>query len=68
MRRGGTDRPERGAAMISIHDGRSCVGFVLRRGRSGFEAFSAAEKSLGMFASKDAAIGECFKTKVNKHE
>jgi hypothetical protein len=46
---------ERGAAMISI---RSSVGFVIARGRSGYEAFNAAERSLGVFATKDAAIRE----------
>jgi hypothetical protein len=43
-----TDRPgDRSAPMISIHEGRSCVGFVLERGRRGYEAFDAAEHSLG---------------------
>jgi hypothetical protein len=44
--------------MLSIYDGRSCVGFVLARGARGFEAFDAAEKSLGIFASKDEAINK----------
>jgi hypothetical protein len=52
---------EQSARMISVYDGRSCVGFVLARGRRGFEAFTAAEKSLGMFTSKDAAIEACTK-------
>jgi hypothetical protein len=56
------------APMISVYDGRQCVGFVIERGRRGYEAFTAAEHSLGLFETKDAAIGECIKTKVNKHE
>ena len=44
--------------MISIYDGRSCVGFVLTRGRRGYEAFDAGEASLGLFKMQDAAIGK----------
>ena len=49
---------ERGGAMASVYDGRSCVGFVLARGRSGFEAFDAAEHSLGMFETRHGAINK----------
>jgi hypothetical protein len=52
--------------MLSVYDGRQCVGFVLERGRRGYEAFDAGERSLGMFETRDAAIGECIKTKRNK--
>jgi hypothetical protein len=44
--------------MLSIYDGRQCVGFVLARGRAGYEAFNTDEKSLGTFASRDAAISK----------
>jgi hypothetical protein len=42
--------------MISIYEGRSCVGFVLARGRAGFEAFDADEPSLG--GVRDAECGD----------
>jgi hypothetical protein len=54
--------------MINVYDSRHCVGFVLARGRRGYEAFNAGERSLGMFESKDAAIDECVKMKVSRHE
>jgi hypothetical protein len=56
--------------VLSVYDGRQCVGFVLARGRRGYEAFTAGERSLGVFETKDAAIGECIETKTgtNKHE
>lgn len=38
---------ERRTPITSIYDGRHLVGFVLARGRRGFEAFTAAETSLG---------------------
>ena len=47
--------------LVSIYDGRQCVGFVLTRGHRGYEAFDAGERSLGMFTTKDAAIGEFVK-------
>jgi hypothetical protein len=42
--------------LLSVYDGRQCVGFVLNRGRSGFEAFDAEEKSIGLFETQDAAV------------
>jgi hypothetical protein len=51
-------RTERGAAMISIYDGRRCIGFVLARGRAGFEAFDAADHSPGVFETQNAAINK----------
>jgi hypothetical protein len=41
--------------MLSVYDGRLAIGFILRRGRSGAEAFSAENKPLGSFLSEDAA-------------
>jgi hypothetical protein len=34
------------------------LGFVLARGRRGYEAFDAGERSLGVFATRDAAINK----------
>ena len=44
--------------LVSIYDGQVCIGFVIERGLRGYESFDAAEKSLGTFASKDAAINK----------
>jgi hypothetical protein len=49
-------RTEQSESMFSIYDGRQCVGFVLARGRGGFEASDAGKRSLGIFETKDAAI------------
>jgi len=49
---------ERSTPMISIYDGRQCVGFVLAHGRRGYEALDAGERSLGVFTTKDAAINK----------
>jgi hypothetical protein len=42
-------------ALLSVFDGRNCVGCILRRGPAGVEAFTAADKSLGLFRNEDAA-------------
>jgi hypothetical protein len=43
-------------SMQAVHDGRRCIGFIMKRGRTGFEAFDADEKSLGLYpSSQDAA-------------
>jgi hypothetical protein len=50
-------RTERTAApLVTVYDGRSCIGFVLARGRAGYEAFGADETSLGLFPTQIAAI------------
>jgi hypothetical protein len=54
------DRPTRersaASALLSVFDGRRCVGHVLGRGRAGFEAFNSKDISLGLFESRRAAI------------
>jgi hypothetical protein len=41
--------------MVSVYDGRACLGFILARGRSGFEAFDREERSLGLYPAAPAA-------------
>ncbi len=43
------------ACMLSVYAGRECVGFILARGKTGFEAFTAGQKSLGIFPTQKAA-------------
>jgi hypothetical protein len=42
--------------MLSVYSGRDCIGFVLVRGRSGYEALDASQASLGTFPTQEAAI------------
>jgi hypothetical protein len=43
-----------------VYDGRRCIGHVIGRGKTGFEAFSTDDKCLGLFPSmKDAANACC---------
>jgi len=42
--------------MVSVYDGREWVGFVLARGKLGFEALDRGEYALGIFpAQREAA-------------
>jgi hypothetical protein len=41
--------------MISVYNGQRCMGFVLARGKRGYEAFDTDEKSLGIFPTMQAA-------------
>jgi hypothetical protein len=41
--------------MSSVYAGQRCIGFILSRGRDGYEAFSAEQKSLGLFQTKNDA-------------
>jgi hypothetical protein len=41
--------------MVYVYDGRDCVGFILSRGKLGFEAMGRDEQSLGLFQSQRAA-------------
>jgi hypothetical protein len=41
--------------MISVYDGRSCVGFILSRGRAGYEVFNRDERSLGIYPTQREA-------------
>jgi hypothetical protein len=48
--------PQKSAApMLSIYDGQRCIGFILKRGKAGVEAFDANCTSLGVFATEPAA-------------
>jgi hypothetical protein len=38
--------------MLSGYAGRELVGFILARGKTGFEAFTADQKSLGIFPTQ----------------
>jgi hypothetical protein len=48
-------------AMLSVYDGQRAIGFILQRGKLGYEAFTANERSLGLFKNQNdaaAAISE----------
>jgi hypothetical protein len=42
-----------------IYDNR-CFGFVVARGKSGFETFNIDDRSLGIFANEKSAIAALF--------
>jgi hypothetical protein len=48
--RRGREQPT--AKMLSVYHGQRCVGFILPRGKLGFEAFDTDERSLGLYATQ----------------
>jgi hypothetical protein len=53
-------------AMLSIYDGRTCVGFILARGKTGFEAFTADQRSLGIYPTQREAAAALPDTEVQQ--
>jgi hypothetical protein len=41
--------------LLSVYDGRVCIGFVLPRGKLGFEAFDSRDHSQGLFGTQQDA-------------
>jgi len=41
--------------MVSVCDGRDCIGWVFNRSSAGFEAFDRDQKSLGIFRTQREA-------------
>jgi len=48
-----------------IYGGRQCLGFILRRGKLGFEAIDREEVSLGLFKTPSAAANAAFSAAAN---
>jgi hypothetical protein len=44
------------SAMMAVTIGQTCIGHVLARGKSGFEAFDQSDRSLGVFKTRHEAI------------
>jgi len=45
----------RPSPLSSVYDGRICRGFVIARGKLGFETFDADQRSLGIFPNQKGA-------------
>ena len=43
------------APLAFVYDGRHCLGFILARGKLGFEAMARDERSLGLFQTQREA-------------
>jgi len=44
------------ASRLSVYNGQTCIGFLIRRGKCGVEAFDLEDRSLGIFASQFEGI------------
>jgi hypothetical protein len=52
--------------MLSVYSGRVCCGFLLNRGKTGFEAFDADQRSLGLFPTQREAAAALPDTEVQQ--
>jgi hypothetical protein len=48
------------SALVPVLAGKQCLGHILRRGVTGFEAFDVDDRSLGVFATQRAAADAIF--------
>jgi len=48
------------SSMSYVYDGREAIGFVLARGRAGYEALDREQRSLGLFKTAAAAANVVF--------
>jgi hypothetical protein len=53
-------RGGRSSSMSYVTDGREAIGFVLARGRAGYEALGREQHSLGLFKTAAAAANVVF--------
>jgi hypothetical protein len=51
-------------SMFYVTDGREAIGFILARGRAGFEAFDREQTSLGTFKTQAQAANAIAAAKV----
>jgi hypothetical protein len=49
-----------------VYDASNCLGFVLSRGRSGYESFDREQSSLGLFETAAKAANAVFKAAANE--
>jgi hypothetical protein len=42
-------------SLVTVYDGRDCVGHLIRRGAAGVEAYDINDKSVGLFENDDVA-------------
>jgi hypothetical protein len=54
------------ASLSYVYDGKQCVGFVLARGKNGFEGLDREEVSLGLFKTAAAAANAVFDSAANE--
>jgi hypothetical protein len=46
-------------SMLPVYAGTTCIGFIIDRGRLGYEAFDTAERSLGVFPDSTRPPPRC---------
>jgi hypothetical protein len=63
-----TTRPAVTEAPLTVYDGQQAIGFILRRGPAGIEAFAAANHSLGLFKNEHDAAAAIWRHAHGQHQ
>jgi hypothetical protein len=53
-------------ALLTVFDGRSSIGFLMRRGKAGVEGFDINEHSVGLFPDEDKAASAVWRAAHNQ--
>jgi hypothetical protein len=61
-----TARATKDSPLSSVTNGREAIGFILARGRAGFEGFDREQHSLGLFKTAAAAANAVFDATSNE--
>ncbi len=56
-RAGRRQRPEAAIQRTAVYDGRKCVGSIIVRGKTDYEAFDRDKRSVGVFKTQREAVG-----------
>lgn len=58
------DREAYTTSLLSVYSGRTCVGFLVLRGKAGVEAYDADDNSLGIFSDQQSAAAAISKRRA----
>jgi hypothetical protein len=48
-------------SLVNVFTNERCIGYLIKRGKTGFEAFDAGDKPLGVFAEEQDAVAAVMK-------
>jgi hypothetical protein len=59
-------KPAPDRSLVTVYDGRSCVGHLIRRGPAGTEGFDVNDQSVGLFENDDVAAAAVWRASRGK--
>jgi hypothetical protein len=59
-------KPAADRSLVTVYDGRDCVGHLIRRGAAGVEAYDINDQSLGVHENDDTAAAAVWRAARSK--